>query len=222
MREILRAAGLESMPAREVGIHGETVIVVPVGADGVRLQQTARTALTGHYPVLVHDTSIVDDPDFHLMSAPADILARAAGVDPDARIAERIARWNAHYLGTGDEGFDMESYDMLLYGEPVALVIVPRPEPWAAFAYLDAYYCQDEPELLVAAARRWHERYGAEPTLVGMITNFTVARPPADPADAEHLAGQHLELAGLTGGTSERAYARALTGLHHWCLFDTP
>ena len=49
-----------------------------------------------------------------------------------------------------------------------------------------------------------------------------VARPPSDLADAERLAAEHLFLAGLTAGTSPRAYARALLQLDRWALYDRP
>jgi hypothetical protein len=104
------------------------------------------------------------------------------------------------------------------------MVILPRPEPWAAFAYLRSVFTVGgyKPELLVAAAHRWHDRYGAEPTVVGIATGFEVARPPIDLVDAERLAAEHLFLARLTAGTSPRAYARALLRLDRWALYDRP
>jgi hypothetical protein len=104
-------------------------------------------------------------------------------------------------------------------------MILPTWQPWAAFAYLVSFWGMlghDEPELLVAAARSWHERYGAEPTVVGLATGFLVPRPPADLADAERLAAEHEFFAGLTAGTTQRAYARALLQLDHWTLYDRP
>jgi hypothetical protein len=94
----------------------------------------------------------------------------------------------------------------------------------AAFAYLTSFYTigGHEPGLLVAAARRWHERYGAEPTVVDLATGFAVSRPPTNLADAERLAAEHVFLAGLTARTTERAYARALLQLDHWTLYDRP
>lgn len=47
-------------------------------------------------------------------------------------------------------------------------------------------------------------------------------RLPTDPVDAERLAVEHLCLAGLTAGTTVRAYARALMRLDHWTLYDRP
>ena len=72
--------------------------------------------------------------------------------------------------------------------------------------------CGDSPALLIAAARRWHERYRAVPTVIGLATGFEVGRPPTDLADAERLAIEHQVFAGRTAGTTERAYARAPAG----------
>jgi hypothetical protein len=51
---------------------------------------------------------------------------------------------------------------------------------------------------------------------------FLVPRPPADLADAELLAAEHEFFAGLTAGTTQRAYTRALLQLDHWTLYDSP
>lgn len=80
----------------------------------------------------------------------------------------------------------------------------------------------DVAELLVAAAHRWYDQHGAEPTVVGLATGFVVSRPPTNLADTERLAAEHVFFAGLTAQTSERAYARALMHLDRWALYDRP
>ena len=42
------------------------------------------------------------------------------------------------------------------------------------------------------------------------------------PPDAERLACEHVSLAGLTAGTTVRAYARALMQLENWTLYNRP
>ncbi len=226
MYQILRAAGLDPHHAEEHDIHGEPVVLVHLTGDAERLRSSARAALPGHYPVLVLDPELVTEPDQHHRAAPADILARAASTDVDTRMAEMSGRRHSHpeLLGTGDEGYHLDGYDVARFGEPATLVILPRPEPWAAFAYLDPYggWSGLDPEFLVAAAHRWHDRYGAEPTVIGLATGFTVPRPPTGRADAERLAAEHVAVAGLTARTTQRAYARALTQLDRWCLYDRP
>lgn len=225
----MRAAGLSEADAQLHDIDGEQVIAMPVDVDGQQIWRLARAVLPGHYPVLVLDeiSDALDRMYFEhgrTRSGPSDVLARSVTVDVDARVAEISAQWVQSDPGTGDEGYYLDSYDIAHFGRPRYLVIVPRPEPWAAFAYVNSVFSVGgyEPELLVAAARRWHERYGAEPTVVGIATGFMVSRPPADLVDAERLAAEHQFFAGLTAGTTVRAYARALLQLDRWALYDRP
>lgn len=229
--EILEAAGLGQVAASQRDVDGESVIVLEVGGDGQQLWDRVRAAVPTHYPVLVHDLDFALDRDYFEFSdadaphAPADLMVRAETIDVDARIAAVSAGRPPIDPGTGDESYDLNAYDVAPYGPPEGMVLLPRPEPWAAFAYLPSFAVAGpyEPELLVAAARRWHQRYGAEPMVVGFATGFVVPRPPADLADAERLAAEHDFFAGLTvGQTTQRAYARALLRLDHWTLFDRP
>ncbi|MFI6785681.1 DUF4253 domain-containing protein [Nonomuraea sp. NPDC050383] len=227
MKEILSAAGLESYPAEEVLVLGGPVLVVHITGDGQQLWRQVRTALPDHYPVLTLDRIYASELELFFptdpRNAPADVLARSAAVDVDARIAEISARRASGDLGTGEEGYNLDGYDVAHFGQPQDLVVLPRPEPWAAFAYLDSYYSSGhEPELLVAAAHRWYDQHGAEPTVIGLATGFVVSRPPTNLADAERLAAEHVFFAGLTAQTSERAYARALMHLDRWALYDRP
>jgi hypothetical protein len=226
MQRILHAAGLMSLPAEHHDLHGEPLCLVDVtGHDAMALWQQARAALTDHYPALLLSYEQLDhlaDPD--LWTPPAELLAAAATADVDAYVAERTAWWAPHDYGSGDEGYSLDAYDIGHFGPVATLAILPRPEPWAAFAYLNSFasMCGDPPVLLIAAARRWHERYRAVPTVVGLATGFAVGRPPTDLADAERLAIEHQVFAGLTARTTERAYARALLELDHWTLYSRP
>ncbi|NUS16063.1 MAG: DUF4253 domain-containing protein [Streptomyces sp.] len=112
--------------------------------------------------------------------------------------------------------------------EAAALVLLPAAEPWAAYAYVDALHdaCGYGQDLLVAAARRWYERYGAEPVAaLDVMTWLTVARPPADPDDAWRLAFEHHVLAEATcrvPGVPLRQHARLLPHMNRWVLFSRP
>lgn len=225
VERILRAAGLESYRAEQVRIHDETVVVVHPAGDAQQLLRSARAALPDHYPVLALDGEAVLEPDFHHHSRPSDLIAWVQNADIDAELARLhgFVKQDPEPAGTGDEGYDLVSYDVTQFGAPELLVILPRPEPWAAFAYLDPYGGWGTPgELVLAAARRWHERYGAAPTTIGLANGFAVPRPPTEVSDAERLAVEHVAIAGLTARTSTRAYARALLELDQWCLYDRP
>jgi len=81
-------------------------------------------------------------------------------------------------------------------------------------------------EIVIAAARRWHERWGAEPVaLWGTMMQFTVSHRPATPDDAWMLAREHDILAANTlsnPGIPLRDHARALTILDRWFLHSRP
>jgi len=189
------------------------------------LWQQARAALTDHYPALLLSYEQLDhlaDPD--LWTSPAELLAAAATAD-----VGRLRRRTHRMVGTARLRLRRRGVQPGRIrhrplrpgrhaGDPA------RPEPWAAFAYLNAFasMCGDSTVLLTAAARRWHERYRAVPTVIGLATGCAVGRPPTDLADAERLAIEHQVFAGLTAGTTERAYARALLELDHWTLYSRP
>ncbi|WP_433728516.1 DUF4253 domain-containing protein [Actinoplanes sp. CA-051413] len=225
MDKILRAAGLENHRAQQVRIHDETVIVVRPAGDAQQLLRSARAALPDHNPVLAFESDAVLDPDFHHDSSPSDLIAWARTADVDAELGRlhSFSHPEQELLGTGDEGYYLDGYDVTGYGDPELLVILPRPAPWTAFAYLNPYGRWGTPgDLLLAAARRWHERYGAAPTTIGLANGFTVPQPPTELADAERLALEHVAIAGLTARTTVRAYARALRELNQWCLYNRP
>ncbi|MEV4490042.1 DUF4253 domain-containing protein [Micromonospora coxensis] len=141
---------------------------------------------------------------------------------------------NRHLFGwEGDReplvGSDMTVQDW--YGstdEPATLVLLPVAQPWAVYAYVNALHdaCGYGHDLLVAAARHWHERYGAEPVAAWEVTTWlTVARPPTDPEEAWRLALQHYALAENTIATPAvtlREHAHLLPRLDRWVLFSRP
>jgi hypothetical protein len=112
--------------------------------------------------------------------------------------------------------------------ESTTLVLLPAKQPWAVYAYIDALHdaCGYGHDLLVAAARRWYERYGAEPiAALEVMTWLTVARPPTDPEDAWRLAFEHNTLAENTLSTPAvalREHAHLLPALDRWVLFSRP
>lgn len=112
--------------------------------------------------------------------------------------------------------------------DAAALVLLPAAEPWAAYAYVDTLYeaCGYGQDLLVAVARRWHERYGAETIgAFGVTAWLTVARPPTDPDEAWRLAFEHHVLAEATFRLPKvplRQHARLLPHLDRWVLCSRP
>ncbi|WP_436536584.1 DUF4253 domain-containing protein [Actinoplanes sp. HUAS TT8] len=228
MDDLLRAAGLEGRPATSYDHYGEQLILVRL-EPGAPLPAWARArdGLRGrHYPVLVRSDADPHDPDMRVREDPAVVLARAAEVDVDARIDQDFRRYGnvEEMLGEENGEYYLDAYDILSFGEPDLLAILPRPEPWAALAYLPACMLAESPyvELMVAAARRWHDRFGAEPTVIDLATGFRVARRPADRASAEQLAIEHEVLAGLTAGARLRNYASVLMQIDHWRLYNRP
>lgn len=112
--------------------------------------------------------------------------------------------------------------------ERTTLVLLPAAQPWAVYAYVNALYdtCGYGQDLLVAAARRWYERYGAEPVAaLDVMTWLLVDRPPTDPDDVWRLAFEHYMLAEntlATPGVSLRQHAHLLPDLDRWVLFSRP
>jgi hypothetical protein len=110
--------------------------------------------------------------------------------------------------------------------EPAALILLPTTRPWEIFAYLEGLWNHPS-DRLVAAARRWHERFEAEcmAILPGYATEFQVQRPPTDIWRAWELAREHYLLAYdtfIVPGIETRDYARALTESPYWMLLSTP
>ncbi len=108
---------------------------------------------------------------------------------------------------------------------PTGLALLPDARPWAAYAYVNTLSYTDH-VVLIKAAQRWHERYGAEPVaLWGTMTELLVSRQPKGAEEALRLALEHVLLADSTTGPSGvrlRWHARALMVLDHWHLASQP
>lgn len=232
----IAAAGLAGRPVTVLDAPGAgTALVVDVEPDeqlAVWARARAAVAETGRWPLLcTRDLDDVFDRFYFEEGAqgadddPAAIIARAAGIDVDARLAA---------LRPPDGGDwperEPDPYFQELYGTEsgLALVLLPTPDPWAAYAYVHALdsasgYGHD---LLVAAAKRWHERYGAEPVAaLAVMSWLTVTRPPTDDDELLRLAVEHEILAEntlSTPGLSRRQHARMLSGADRWVLFSRP
>jgi hypothetical protein len=158
-----------------------------------------------------------------------EIRAAVAGTEPaDIAVDRYLFGWErAHEPLSGP---DLSVQDWFGSTEEIAtLVLLPTAEPWAVYAYVHALYdaCGYGHDLLVAAARRWYERYGAEPVaaLGEVMTWLTVARPPTHPDDAWRLAYEHYTLAqsALTvPSVPLRQHSRLLPRLNQWVLFSRP
>ncbi len=108
----------------------------------------------------------------------------------------------------------------------VALVLLPTLWPWEVYAYLEGLWSEPA-DRLVAAARRWHARFGAEPVQShpGYATHLRVERPPTDLEEAWRLAREHYLIAWDTfalPGSAVRDYARALLESSTWYLISKP
>lgn len=106
----------------------------------------------------------------------------------------------------------------------IAIALLPDARGWLAPAFLSFHSCEtgDRAAGLAAVQRRWEQDYRAE--LVahwGTMLQYTVGRPPQDPADAYRVAGEHKDIA-----SSLQMYryelALALPGSDAWFLHDRP
>jgi hypothetical protein len=82
----------------------------------------------------------------------------------------------------------------LPYVAEAALVRIPTPRSWEIPAYTLYGGWNDCPKTaeIVAVARRWNEKYGADICAHGDCTiEFRVERPPADPHAALELMREH-------------------------------
>jgi hypothetical protein len=178
-------------------------------------------------------TSLVDDeldrtrrrlgdaPDGDALRAPA--FPR----DPE-RLEAWLLRWEEDYRPTTA----CESLDHHLAWtpvvEPCAVALVPTDHPTDALAYTGFFGAYGPSGLpgLIAVARDWSARYGAElVTNWGTMLWFAVSRPPEDIDDAFRLAHEHTVLAPCTTilpGVSTRDHARALLGRDRWFLHERP
>lgn len=107
----------------------------------------------------------------------------------------------------------------------VALALLPAGDPWNTYAYVHTLFEADH-AMLVSAARRWHERYGAEPVAAfGTVAQLLVGKRPEGQEDALRLAVEHVSLAIDTigpPGIALRWHAQALLQLDRWQLHRRP
>jgi hypothetical protein len=157
-----------------------------------------------------------------------EIRAAVAGTEPaDIAVDRYLFGWQRAHEPL--RGPDLSVQDWFGWEDAPALVLLPAAQPWAVYAYVHTLYdaCWYGHDLLVAAARRWYERYGAEPVaaLGEVMAWFTVARPPTDPDEAWRLAFEHYTLAQTTLTVPTvplRQHAHLLPRLNRWVLFSRP
>ena len=112
-------------------------------------------------------------------------------------------------------------------GQPVHLLLLPRPEPWSAGVYTSGYEWEyPNRELRPALFRRWAERYGAEPAANwDTMVQLLVTRPPSTIEDAFELARSMSLLWPNTNGgpgVTVREMAGDLVGRDRWFLHCRP
>ncbi len=152
--------------------------------------------------------------------------AAQAPKDPSRAIDRFLYEWERQH------GYDapppLDYQDWFTPDDAIALVLLPTSVPWEVHAYVSSLFDIDVygGEIVIAAARRWNERWGAEPVaLWGTMMQLMVSRPPTSPDDAWMLAREHDILAANTlsnPGISLRDHARALAKLDRWFLHSRP
>jgi hypothetical protein len=153
-------------------------------------------------------------------------VAAKAAIDPEREVDRFLYAWEREHGYDTTPPLDYQQWFVPLV--PIALVLLPTSRPWEVFAYVSSLYDISAygGELVVAAARRWHELWGAEPVaLWGTMVQFMVSRPPASPDDAWALAREHDIIAANTlsnPGVPLRDHARALLTLDRWFLHSRP
>ncbi|MEV4756302.1 DUF4253 domain-containing protein [Micromonospora sp. NPDC049559] len=159
---------------------------------------------------------------------PAARIRAAVGGDEPAPIAveRHLFEWERTHEPVHEP--DAGVQDWFGREDDPALVLLPVARPWAVYAYVHTLYdaCWYGHDLLVAAARRWYERYGAEPVAALEVTSWLrVTRPPGSPDDAWRLAVEHHAVAESTFVTPDvalRQHARLLPHRNRWVLFSRP
>jgi hypothetical protein len=112
-------------------------------------------------------------------------------------------------------------------GQPVHILLLPRPEPWCAAAYTGGYAWEyPHSDLRPALFRQWSKRYGAEPAANwDTMIQLVVTRPPTTIEDAFELARtMSLLWADTIGrpGITVRELAFDLIGRTRWFLHCRP
>lgn len=175
-----------------------------------------RFSETGLWPVFL-TTNFVEDfesPSGVVGEGLEDILAKAAEIDTDEFLAQRIADMKEDYelwqekTWDGVREFDVDAVIPSVHPtteiaverilgvrrEGVPLSLVPCRVPWHVPAILNFGGWNECPSSAehVAVLRDWHTRYGAEPLVIGYDTLVLRVRPVSAPAEAKRVAIQHL------------------------------
>lgn len=111
--------------------------------------------------------------------------------------------------------------------EPTQLIFLPCANGWEVPAYLHFYGAESYgSELVVAALRKWEQKYGAQLVAhYGTMLQFVVEKPPSNPEDAFELAWEQQALAECTTAlpcVSLRDHARSMLHANRWFLHDRP
>lgn len=155
-----------------------------------------------------------------------------AALGPEPREME-IERWMLHWEVTRGgpasiEGDDAPYLDWFEpRGQPVQILLLPRPEPWCAAAYTGGYEWEyPDRDLRPALFRRWSDRYGAVPAANwDTMVQLVVSRPPTTVEDAFELArSMDLLWQDTVGrpGVTVREHAFDLVGRPRWFLHLRP
>lgn len=111
---------------------------------------------------------------------------------------------------------------------PTSVVLLASPNSFDALA-LSSFWANDSADdavALLALARSWNHRFGAELVAhFGTILEFVVERPPSSIDDAFQLACEQYWVAPCTtalGGVALRDHARALVDRPTWFLHERP
>lgn len=111
--------------------------------------------------------------------------------------------------------------------ENVMLLFMPTPNAWDSLAYVSWYGAEvNQAANVIAVARRWEQKYGAELVAhYGTILQCLASRPPSEPMDAFQLAVEHDLIAPCTmalSGIDVRQYAQGLLNYDRWFLHERP
>jgi hypothetical protein len=209
---ILQRAGELDLDAVLAGKERDSELWRHYLEEDVRLAREATLSRWGRAPSIADLRAAAQAAVDHEVGIEAFLLAweRQQG-DPPAEIAQAVANAMGH----------MERIGPL---DPPALVMLPTAIPWEVPAYLETIW-MEPPAHVVAAVRRWHENWGAEPVQVWGDIQFHVERPPTDLDSAWGLAREHYLMARDTVVRPDifiRDYARALLSSRFWCLHRDP
>lgn len=163
--------------------------------------------------------------------APAlDELVAALGEAPlEMEIERWLLRWELTEGGLsvqpGADAPYLEWFEPR--GQPVHVLLLPRPEPWCAGAYTSGYeWDYPNRDLRPALFRRWSQRYGAEPAANwDTMMQLVVTRPPTTIEDAFELSRAMTLLWPNTNsgpGITVREMAFDLVGRPTWFLHCRP